>query len=97
MLNFHLYLHPAPAGSGLTDFSTKTSLNFWTDGRKTTTMMMASKSKKFRFDSFATEFASSNNDENGMKQELTDIGDNDSGIGKLIFSILIGKEVRKAK
>ena len=42
---------------------------------------MMNKSKKFRFDSFATEFS----------EDKQDIPDNDSGIGELIFFFFILK------
>ena len=43
-------------------------------------------SKKFRFDSFATEFS-----EDNIKKETEPFPDNDSGIGELIFFFFILK------
>ena len=39
-------------------------------------------SKKFRFDSFATEFS-----EDNIKKETEPFPDNDSGIGELLFHL----------
>ena len=68
-----LNLHPAPAGSGLTDF---------TENLTVILPSKMNKSKKFRFDSFATEFSEEN-----IKKEQVEFPDNDSGIGEfdLIF------------
>lgn len=68
----YLYLHPAPASwsSGLTDLI----LHIFKMNRPP--------AKKFRFDSFATEFSEEN-----IKKEQ-EIQDNDSGIGKFSYSVL---------
>ena len=47
--------------------------------------------KKFRFDSFASEFASNDDDDvktstTGLSTKLDETADNDSGIGKFISS-----------